>query len=72
MKKKRDAQMWHDCVQHAFGEAADNIVAWEYGGAESDEERFMTKKAADYVAKRIRAMALSHDLKFHKRTSSLP
>ena len=66
MKFDKKSEKWHECMQHAFTEAADNIETWEYGGAESEEERLMTKEASFEVAKIIRSLAARRDRKFYK------
>lgn len=64
-----EGEAWHDCMQHAFEEAANAAESWEYGGAVDDAEFRMTRKATQEVAKRIRAMARRHDLAYHRKPS---
>lgn len=67
MKINKRSQEWHDCMQHAFMEAADAMQAWEYGGASTKEEKNMQDAAGKEVAKLIRKMADRRNIAFAKR-----
>ena len=64
-------ELWNECLQHAFEEAAVGIEIWEYAGAESKEEEVMTKKAAKEVARLIRAMAIRRYRAFHAKAAKV-
>ena len=57
---------WYECMLHAMEEAAAAVEGWEYGGAESEEEFRMTRRAAMEVAKRIRRMAERYSRKWER------
>lgn len=54
---------WHDDVMHAFSEACNCLDDWEYGGADTREQFDRQKKAAEFVRKKIQAMAKRYDMK---------
>jgi hypothetical protein len=65
MAKKPITQEMLDAMMCAFNEAADGLLIWEFGGAESKEEHDLHKDAAAAVSKKIREMGE----RFYRRES---
>lgn len=54
--KKPMTQERLDAIMTAFSEASDGLLAWEFGGADSQEEYDLHREAAKEVSERIKKM----------------